>query len=323
MSRLASLEQPSSGSAALARDAYDALAPVYDRFTADYNHDGWLGGLEAWARAEGLHGREVLDVGCGTGSSFLPLTTRGYRVTGCDISPEMVALARARAGRSANVLVADMRRLPWMARFDLITCLDDAVNYLLERADLEAALASMWAALRPGGILIFDTNSLRTYREVFTATFDRIAGSARFRWHGLADADVDAGSICEARLEVAGVVPAITTHHVQRHWSVSVLREAAVDAGFDQVAFRGQRTGGCLVGEPDEMRDDKVVCLARKGSASSGFKARPGGTQPQRAQRALCVATASLPSADPQPVSRVANTVPEQANDHAIGGENQ
>ncbi|HEX8645509.1 MAG TPA: class I SAM-dependent methyltransferase [Thermoleophilaceae bacterium] len=323
MARPASLHQPSSGSAALARDAYDALAPFYDLFTGAYNHEGWLAGLEAWARAEGLHGREVLDVGCGTGSSFLPLTTRGYHVTGCDISPEMVALARARAGRSAEVLVADMRRLPWMARFDLITCLDDAMNYLLERADLEAALASMWAALRPGGILIFDTNSLRTYREVFTATFDRIAGSARFRWYGLADADVDAGSICEACLEVAGVVPVVTTHHVQRHWPVSDLREAAVGAGFNQLAFRGQLTGGRLVGEPDEMRDDKVVCLARKDAAPSGFSARLGRTRPQRAQRALRVVTSSLSSADRQPRSHVVNTVASQTSDHAIGGENQ
>lgn len=318
MARPASLQQPSSGSAALARDAYDALAPFYDRFTGAYNHDGWLEGLEAWARDEGLRGREVLDVGCGTGSSFLPLTTRGYRVTGCDISPEMVALARARAGRSTEVVVADMRRLPWTARFDLITCLDDAVNYLLERADLGAALASMWAALRPGGILIFDTNSLRTYRKVFTATFERIDGGARFRWQGLADANVDAGSICEARLEVAGVAPVVSTFHVQRHWPVSVVHEAAVGAGFNHVVFRGQCTGGCLVGEPDEMRDDKVVCLARKDPAPSGFSVRLGPNATAGAARRF----------RPFVIGRLSARVPRcnpflrKASDHAIGGEN-
>jgi SAM-dependent methyltransferase len=291
VSQSAALQQPPGGSAALARGAYDALAPFYDRFTGGYDHEGWLAGLEAWARAEGLRGRDVLDVGCGTGSSFLPLTTRGYRVTGCDISPEMVSRARTRTGGAAEVVVADMRDLPWTTRFDLITCLDDAVNYLLERADLDAALASMWAALRPGGILIFDTNSLRTYRKVFTATFERIAGSARFRWQGLADPDVNAGSICEACLEVAGVVPTVTTSHVQRHWPVAVLHDAAVGAGFDHVVFRGQRTGGCLVGEPDEVRDDKVVCLARKEPA---FPARLDDARPRRDQRAPRIAPASL-----------------------------
>src|SRR5215217_2508267 len=92
--------------------AYAALAPAYDLLTADYAYGPWLAAIERLAIRHGLTGRRLLDVGCGTGKSFMPLLDRGFDVTACDISPEMVAAARAKAAGRADVLVADMRRLP-------------------------------------------------------------------------------------------------------------------------------------------------------------------------------------------------------------------
>ena len=65
--------------------AYERLAPVYDRFTADYDHDGWVARLLELARRHGLRGWRVLDIGCGTGKSFEPLVERGFEVTACDL----------------------------------------------------------------------------------------------------------------------------------------------------------------------------------------------------------------------------------------------
>src|SRR5688500_2869916 len=53
-----------------ARDAYDAAADIYDDFTADHDYDGWTALIERLARAHGLAGDHLLDVGCGTGNSF-------------------------------------------------------------------------------------------------------------------------------------------------------------------------------------------------------------------------------------------------------------
>jgi SAM-dependent methyltransferase len=276
-SRRAPLAHESGG---LARAAYDALAPFYDSFTGDYQYDSWLESLEIWARDHGLRGREVLDVACGTGKSFLPLLRMGYRVTGCDLSSQMVLQARAKAHGRARVVVSDMRALPWRSRFDLITCLDDAMNYLLTEEDLEAALASMWSALHRGGLLIFDSNSLATYRETFTGSFERSAGLTRFLWHGTSDPDPQPGSVCTATLEVDRADGNVVTRHVQRHWPTAVLREVAIGVGFDHVAFRGQLTGGRLEGEPDEAHHSKVVCLARK-RAITAFPHLPARGQPR------------------------------------------
>src|SRR5687767_679449 len=100
--------------------AYEPLAPFYDRFTAASEYEPVLDAIETWARAQGLAGRRVLDVACGTGKSFEPLLSRGYEVTGCDLSPAMVAEARRKAAGAREVVVADMRALPWRSEFDLV-----------------------------------------------------------------------------------------------------------------------------------------------------------------------------------------------------------
>src|SRR3954447_13003998 len=141
--------------------AYELLAPFYDRYTHDYDHAHWLANIEDIARGHGLTGRRLLDVGCGTGKSFMPMLARGYEVTACDVSPEMVdrALARA-AGSDARVEVADLRDLPLLGRFDLVTCIDDPLNYLLTDSDLSRAFEGVARNLRPGGMFAFDLNTI-------------------------------------------------------------------------------------------------------------------------------------------------------------------
>src|SRR3954453_2540364 len=123
--------------------AYEAIAPVYDDFTAHHNYELWLGNLLPELKRHGLRGNRLLDVACGTGKSFIPMLNRGWEVTASDISPAMVELARGKVGDAADLSVADMRELPDFGQFDLVWCLDDAVNYLLSGEELEQALSGM------------------------------------------------------------------------------------------------------------------------------------------------------------------------------------
>jgi SAM-dependent methyltransferase len=147
--------------------AYEAMAPHYDCFTDGYAHAELARGLHQRLLGFGLEGRDALDVACGTGKSTAPLIELGYRVSACDLSPEMLVLARSRLGDIASLFVADMRALPDVGPYDVAFCLDDAVNYLLTDEDLQAAMGSIASVLRPGGLVVFDTNSLATYRGAF------------------------------------------------------------------------------------------------------------------------------------------------------------
>src|SRR4051795_13646375 len=152
--------------------AYEQLAPYYDRYTHDFGHEPWLAYVEEISLRHGLRGSRLLDVGCGTGKSFVPMLARGYDVVACDISPEMVARARAKVpGGDVEVAVADMRQLPQLGVFDFITCIDDAVNYLTTGDQLRAAFEGFARNLRPGGVAVFDANTLSTFRSVYSQTF--------------------------------------------------------------------------------------------------------------------------------------------------------
>ena len=102
--------------------------------------------LELAAR-HGWRGQTLLDLACGTGKSFLPFLRRGFDVTGCDSSSAMLAEA-ARKAPEATLVHADLRELTMLGRFDLVTCFDDSLNYLLDEDDLAAALRSVAAQPR-------------------------------------------------------------------------------------------------------------------------------------------------------------------------------
>lgn len=261
--------------------AYEALAPFYDAYTHSYDHHRWLANLEAIALEAGLRGHRLLDVACGTGKSFMPMLDRGYAVVACDMSPAMVERARRRSGHAdAEVLVADMRDLPCLGTFDLATCLDDSLNYLLSEEELERALAGVALNLRPGGVFVFDLNSLAVYRRLFSQ--DRVAETdeAMFCWRGTGETAVASGAVCEATIEIfserdGGCWARTSSRHRQRHHDPALVQMLLPRAGFELVGLYGQVTGARLEQPIDEDRHLKLVYCCRRTGA--GTAAATGG----------------------------------------------
>jgi SAM-dependent methyltransferase len=255
-----------------AERTYEAMAPVYDDFTAHHDYEGWLADLLVALQAHGLKGKRLLDVGCGTGKSFMPMLPRGWQVTGCDISAAMIERAREKAGEAARLEVADMLELPRFGEFDLIWALDDAINYLLSPTELERALAGMRANLAAAGLLLFDVNELLAYRTFFAETEVVERGSRRLVWKGLAAADVAPGSICESRLEVlpgdggeeAAAAPVLT--HRQRHFPEAEVLAALERAGLECLDVYGIYTDGILKQPLDDTIHTKAIYIARRSA---------------------------------------------------------
>jgi SAM-dependent methyltransferase len=252
-----------------AAGAYDALAPFYDRFTAHHDYDLWTGGLLTLAYRHGLSGRRALDAGCGTGKSFLPLLERGFDVTAVDGSAAMLAVAASKAGGHRVTLhCRDLRDLEPIGEFDLITCLDDVANYLTEPDDLTAALAGLAANLRPGGLLLFDANTIATYRGFFSDTAVVEEQRLMMVWRGLADEGFGAGDLAQAALDIfcesGDGWSRTTSRHDQRHHPRETVDRCIEHAGLRCVAVYGQDPAVNFDADVDELRHSKAIYLVTR-----------------------------------------------------------
>jgi SAM-dependent methyltransferase len=98
--------------------------------------------------------RSVLDVPCGFGRHAVELAARGYHVTGVELDPDVAAEARRRAP-GAEIVVADMRALPPLGRFDAAVCLWASFGYWDDATNTDV-LAQLAERVRPGGRLVLD-----------------------------------------------------------------------------------------------------------------------------------------------------------------------
>ena len=146
-------------------------------------------------------GAHVLDLACGHGRITLELARRGYRVTGLDLSPRSLELAREAAEREdleIEWIQADMRDVPEGATFDAVVNVFTSFGYFEEEGENERVLAVVARVLRPGGALLIETINLlglagryrdRRWETLETGTlyldeheFDFLAGRNRARW---------------------------------------------------------------------------------------------------------------------------------------------
>jgi SAM-dependent methyltransferase len=240
---------------------YQAVAPYYD-------HELAHRGDEAFWRALGrrFRGRNVLDVGAGTGRATALLASEGATVVGIDVSPEMLALARRRlAGEpNARLVRADMRAFTFLRPFDLVVAADDPFSHLTTDRDRASALECIAAALTRGGRFVLD--ALWFPAEVW-AELAAGRGSERevpfedrvLRVHELWRQDGGA-AICTATYDYSlDGVPAARASFRARPWTTAELANA-----FDAAGLPIERRWGGYDGESWHPGSAHLVVEARK-----------------------------------------------------------
>jgi SAM-dependent methyltransferase len=157
------------------RDAapqFSLIAPHYDVLMRNVPYQRWADYVWELLRRLEHQPEHVLDLACGTGRVGLALARKGCRVVGVDLSFPMVRVAAARRDTRElhmPVCVQDASALGFQRHFDLVVCLYDSLNYILEPESLWRCFRSVAACLRRGGVFIFDMNTERALkRNLFT-----------------------------------------------------------------------------------------------------------------------------------------------------------
>ena len=100
----------------------------------------------------------LLELGCGTGSILARLETTAA-LTGLDRSPEMLAIAAAKVP-GAQLLEGDMADFDLGRRFDVVACVFDSINHLLDVASWASLLDCVHRHLADDGLFVFDVNTV-------------------------------------------------------------------------------------------------------------------------------------------------------------------
>jgi SAM-dependent methyltransferase len=100
----------------------------------------------------------VLELGCGTGSILARLETTA-ELTGLDQSPEMLGIAATKVP-GAQLIEGDMAAFDLGRRFDVIVCVFDSINHLIDVGSWASLIACVHAHLTEGGLFVLDVNTV-------------------------------------------------------------------------------------------------------------------------------------------------------------------
>ncbi len=182
----------------------------------------------------------VVELGCGTGSFTQVLRKKGYDIIGIDMSPDMLNVARNKAaaeGLDIMYLEQDMRELDLYCTAGTIVSVCDSVNYLLSEDELLETFRLVNNFLFPGGVFIFDFNTLHKYRDVIgDATIAENRQDCSFIWdnyfhdeNNINEYDLTIFVMCDEEKEL---FQRFTETHYQRGYTLEEMKKVVEESGL-------------------------------------------------------------------------------------------
>lgn len=156
----------------------------------------------------------VLDLACGEGRYTRAFASMGHRVTGLDLSEDLLAEARRRSPNlpgAPTYLRADMREIPFFEQFDAVVSLFTSFGYFDDPGDDEKVLAGAVRALVPGGRLLLDLPNPELVRSALVASNEEVRGTWHLRYERSMDDATPSGPYVRKRI----VATDLRTGHVE------------------------------------------------------------------------------------------------------------
>jgi SAM-dependent methyltransferase len=196
--------------------------------------------------------RRILDLPCGQGRHAVELARRGYEVTGVDLSPYMLGVAKERADAAAvrvRWLAGDMREVLPGETFDVVLNLFTSFGYFDDEADDRRVVRAAASMLEPGGRFLLEVINgqwiISNFQERQWFTVGQMAVMER-RW-----LDVSARRMVVERT-VSSSNGDETSVHAVRLYSGPAVKTMLEAAGLSGVELYGDWDGAPL--KPESLR---------------------------------------------------------------------
>ena len=207
----------------------------------------------------------VLDLGCGTGSLTELLVDAGYDMIGVDNSEDMLQIAmdkRAESGKDILYLLQDMRSFELYGTVRGVISICDCMNYIIEYKDLVEVFRLVNNYLDPGGVFIFDLNTIYKYDTVLgesTIAEDREACS--FIWENFYDKknrlnEYDLSLFIQ---EKDNLYRKYSENHYQKAYTINEIMSAIKESGMEFVTSYEAFTK-----DPVKEDSERIYVIARE-----------------------------------------------------------
>jgi SAM-dependent methyltransferase len=208
-------------------------------------------------------GARVLDLACGHGRHAIPLSKRGYDVTGYDLSEVFLNRARSDAkaqGVNVRWIQGDMRELPFSGEFDAVINIFTAFGYFENPHDDVKTLHGVRESLRPGGRFLLET-------------LHRDALPARFQRQGFDRTSNGSIVLRERRWDLARDIIEENITLIRPDGSRSEYRTSVRMRSLDEFLILMREAGlepeawyGGLEGSPLDLSSRRLVLVSRRGT---------------------------------------------------------
>jgi len=145
--------------------SYEKLDRFYDAAMGDRTEMASY--IRRLIRRHKPRARTLLELACGTGA-ILKILAKSYDVVGLDLSPSMLSIARKKLPQvkffQRNMVSFDLGR-----KFDVIICVFDSINHVLEFADWQKIFCKAAQHLEPDGLFLFDINTEAKLERLISA----------------------------------------------------------------------------------------------------------------------------------------------------------
>lgn len=241
-------------------EAFGPVAEYYDHLMRLAPYGAWQRYIDGFCEQLGVRPRWLLDLACGTGTVAIMYARRGVRVVGADNSLPMLMMAQRKAAAQhlpVLFVLQDATALSFAPRFDLVTSLFDSLNYLIGLEKLAACFAGVAGALRPGGLLLFDVNTIRALRlNLFTQDNLQTNDWLKYTWVSHWD---DQTRICRVDMGFEAHGRKFEETHYQMGYEMEEIRELLGGAGLEVLeVYDAYRT------RPVHPRSTRAFFVARR-----------------------------------------------------------
>ena len=224
-------------------EAYTGFADVYDMFMDNIPYETWCEYLTELLKEHGAEDGLILDLGCGPGTLTSLLADKGYDMIGVDISGERLELAMEKEAEDPKgilYLMQDMREFELYGTVRAVVSICDSMNYILDDKDFVQVLKLVNNYLDPGGVFIFDLNTIYKYRDTMgetTIAENRDEGS--FIWENYYDEEemINEYDLTLFIREEDGRFRKYEETHYQRAYELQSVKEMIEEAGMEFAAF--------------------------------------------------------------------------------------